>query len=105
MKMTSNKPAKKYYSAAEITEVLNIALYQLRYLETKIPNLSNYKIKNRKYYTANDLELFQNYLNINQSPHFISTNIHDKIDKLLTNFNDLSFQIKKILADSITTRL
>ena len=47
----SNKSTKKYYSASEITTLLNIALYQLRYLETKIPGLSNYKIKNRKYYT------------------------------------------------------
>ncbi|MCC8370171.1 MAG: hypothetical protein LN566_02215 [Rickettsia endosymbiont of Stiretrus anchorago] len=98
MKMTK----KKYYSASEITKLLNIALYQLRYLETKILGLSNYKIKNRKYYTANDFELFQNHLNIdkNMSNFFPNINIDDKIDILLINFNDLSLQIKKILADN-----
>ncbi|MCC8377112.1 MAG: hypothetical protein LN567_01760 [Rickettsia endosymbiont of Graphium doson] len=98
MKMTK----KKYYSASEITKLLNIALYQLRYLETKILGLSNYKIKNRKYYTVNDFELFQNYLNIdkNISNLFPDVNINDKIDILLINFNNLSLQIKKILADN-----
>ncbi|CEO16486.1 hypothetical protein RMONA_00290 [Rickettsia monacensis] len=50
---------KKYYSASEVIKHLNIALHQLRYLETKIPDLSNYKINNRKYYTANDIDLLQ----------------------------------------------
>ncbi|WP_341788745.1 MULTISPECIES: hypothetical protein [unclassified Rickettsia] len=96
MKMT-----KKYYSASEITKLLNIALYQLRYLEKKNLGLSNYKIKNRKYYTANDFELFQKHLNIDQniSSSFPNVNINDKIDILLINFNNLSLQIKKILAD------
>ncbi len=57
--MTNNKLTKKYYSASEVIKHLNIALNQLRYLETKIPDLSNYKINNRKYYTANDIELLQ----------------------------------------------
>ena len=93
---------KKYYSASEITKLLNIALYQLRYLETKILGLSNYKIKNRKYYTVNDFELIQNHLNIdkNISNLFPDVNINDKIDILLINFNNLSLQIKKILADN-----
>jgi len=96
--MTRNKLTKKYYSASEVTKHLNIALHQLRYLETKIPDLSNYKINNRKYYTANDIELLQKSLNkdnISFSPN--------KIDILLTKFHNLSFQIKKILADSSMT--
>ncbi|WP_341792496.1 hypothetical protein [Rickettsia endosymbiont of Gonocerus acuteangulatus] len=82
-----------------MTKLLNIALYQLRYLETKILGLSNYKIKNRKYYTANDFELFQNHLNIDKNiPNlFPDVNINDKIDILLINFNNLSLQIKKSL--------
>ena len=95
-----NKLTKKYYSASEVTACLSIALHQLRYLEIKIPNLSNFKIKNRKYYTVNDIELLKNYLNINKelSPNILSVN--KKIDILLTKFNNLSLQIKKILADS-----
>lgn len=98
---------KKYYSASEITKLLNIALYHLRYLETKIQGLSNYKIKNRKYYTANDFELFQNHLNINKNLSNSSSyiNINDKIAKLLTNFNNLSIQIKKILADNFISHV
>ena len=105
--MINNKLEKKYYSANEITELLNIALYQLRYLETKIPNLSNYKIKNRKYYTVNDLISFRSHLNISKdfSLSHPCNNINNKIDKLLTNFNNLSHQIKKILADFLTTQL
>lgn len=105
--MNSDKSTKKYYSANEITEGLNIALYQLRYLETKIRGLSNYKIKNRKYYTSNDFKLFQSYLNTNKNNSHSSpnTNIKYKIDKLLTNFNNLSLEIKKILVDNPIPRM
>ncbi|HJD55402.1 MAG TPA: hypothetical protein LFW21_01880 [Rickettsia endosymbiont of Pyrocoelia pectoralis] len=97
---------KKYYSASEITEALGIALHQLRYLETKIPNLSNYKIRGRKYYTANDRNLFQDHLNINKKlPLTNPFDYINKIDILLTKFNDLSLQIKKILADTHITCL
>lgn len=96
--MTNNKLTKKYYSASEVIKHLNIALHQLRYLETKISALSNYKINNRKYYTANDIELLQKSLNKN-----IISIPTDKIDVLLTDFYNLSLQIKKILADSSMT--
>ncbi|WP_218459842.1 MerR family transcriptional regulator [Rickettsia sp. TH2014] len=89
---------KKYYSASEVTKHLNIALHQLRYLETKIPDLSNYKIKNRKYYTVNDIDLLQKSLKKD-----ITSPSTDKVHILLTNFHNLSFQIKKILADSSMT--
>ncbi|HJD59132.1 MAG TPA: palindromic element RPE5 domain-containing protein [Rickettsia endosymbiont of Omalisus fontisbellaquei] len=119
--MTNNKLIgliKKYYSASEVIERLNIALHQLRYLETKIPDLSNYKINNRKYYTANDIELLQKSLSISQGAKRIEAREHtrtykdiaanlegssSRIDILLTNFHNLSLQIKKILADSSMT--
>lgn len=73
---------------------LNIALHQLRYLETKSPDLSNYKINNRKYYTANDIDLLQKSLNKD-----ITSLSTARIDILLilTNFHNLSLQIKKFL--------
>ncbi|AAY61053.1 RPE1 domain protein [Rickettsia felis str. Pedreira] len=89
---------KKYYSASEVTKHLNIALHQLRYLETKIPDLSNYKINNRKYYTVNDIDLLQKSLKKD-----ITSPSTDKVHILLTNFHNLSLQIKKILADSSMT--
>ncbi|MEY4463722.1 MAG: hypothetical protein RLZZ81_693 [Pseudomonadota bacterium] len=116
--MINNKLTKKYYSAAEITKHLNIALHQLRYLETKIPDLSNYKINNRKYYTANDIEVLQKSLSISRGAERIEVREHtrthkdiaanfedssSRIDILLTNFHNLSLQIKKILADSSMT--
>ncbi|WP_277360999.1 palindromic element RPE5 domain-containing protein [Rickettsia asembonensis] len=121
---------KKYYSASEVIKHLNIALHQLRYLETKIPDLSNYKINNRKYYTVNDIDLLQKScyktsytkINLEKSNRPVSrgaerTEVREhlkvykddvanfggsssRIDILLTNFHNLSFQIKKILADS-----
>ncbi|CAK6508101.1 MAG: HTH merR-type domain-containing protein [Rickettsia helvetica] len=90
--MTSNKLTKKYYSASEVIKHLNITLHQLRYLETKIPDLSNYKINNRKYYTANDIDLLQKSLNKD-----ITSLPTARIDVLLTNFHNLSLQIKKFL--------
>lgn len=106
VKPKKNSTEKKYYSASEITEALSIALHQLRYLETKIPNLSNYKIRGRKYYTANDRNLFHDHLNINKKlPLTNPSDYINKIDKLITKFTDLSFQIKKILADTHITSL
>ncbi|AAL03625.1 unknown [Rickettsia conorii str. Malish 7] len=96
--MTNNKLTKKYYSASEVIKHLNIALHQLRYLETKNPDLSNYKINNRKYYTANDIDLLQKSLNKD-----ITSLSTARIDILLTNFHNLSLQITKILADSSMT--
>ncbi|MFP3011900.1 MAG: palindromic element RPE5 domain-containing protein [Rickettsia sp.] len=131
--MTNNKLTKKYYSASEVIKHLNIALHQLRYLETKIPDLSNYKINNRKYYTANDIELLQKScyktsytkINLKKSNEPVSrgaeriiirehprtykdivanfSSSSSRIDILLTNFHNLSLQIKKILADSSMT--
>ncbi|WP_347939025.1 MerR family transcriptional regulator [Rickettsia oklahomensis] len=90
--MTNNKLTKKYYSASEVIKQLNIALHQLRYLETKIPDLSSYKINNRKYYTVNDIDLLQKSLNKD-----VISFPTERIDTLLTKFHNLSLQIKKIL--------
>ncbi|BDU59749.1 hypothetical protein FLA4_01590 [Candidatus Rickettsia kotlanii] len=87
--MINNKLTKKYYSASEVIKHLNIALHQLRYLEAKSSDLSSYKINNRKYYTANDIDLLQKALNKD-----ITSLSTARIDILLTNFHNLSLQIK-----------
>lgn len=47
---------KKYYSISEVTKLLNIHSHQLRYLERLLPNLTIHKIRNRRYYTRQDIE-------------------------------------------------
>jgi RPE1 domain-containing protein len=47
---------KKYYSIGEVTKILNIHSHQLRYLESILPNISIHKIRNRRYYTSQDIE-------------------------------------------------
>lgn len=53
---------KKYYSINEVSKILNITHNQLRYLEKILSDITVYKIRNRKYYTANDIKNFKSYL-------------------------------------------
>ncbi|MFY9590218.1 hypothetical protein [Rickettsia endosymbiont of Halotydeus destructor] len=92
--------AKKYYSTNEATKFLNIFPYQLRYLEANILNLSGYKIKNRKYYTNDDIKLLEDYI-ANNKKIPIKQNIQQisyRIDMLIKNFNILATDITEFLA-------
>ncbi|XVN42903.1 MAG: MerR family transcriptional regulator [Candidatus Rickettsia vulgarisii] len=53
---------KKYYSNSEVSKILNINHNQLRYLEKILSHITIYKIRNRKYYTAEDIEHFKSYI-------------------------------------------
>lgn len=50
---------KKYYSVSEVSKILNINHNQLRYLEKILPNITIYKIRKRRYYTANNIKNFK----------------------------------------------
>ncbi|WP_250311996.1 MerR family transcriptional regulator [Rickettsia endosymbiont of Oedothorax gibbosus] len=95
---------KKYYSISEVTKLLNIHSHQLRYLERMLPNLAIHKIRNRRYYTSQDIE----YLKIHmanksvplelEQPADLLDNQINKIDYLIKNFYDLSLTIQQILS-------
>lgn len=53
---------KKYYSISEVVELLNIPSHQLRYLEKKLPELVIHQIRNRRYYTSNNIAYLKDYL-------------------------------------------
>ncbi|MFP3017812.1 MAG: MerR family transcriptional regulator [Candidatus Tisiphia sp.] len=96
---------KKYYSIGEVTKLLNIHSHQLRYLERLLPNLTIHKIRNRRYYTRQDIEYLRAHMttkNIQiESQPIISKLSHNqinKIDCLIKNFYDLSLTIQRIIS-------
>ncbi|MDR0296545.1 MAG: MerR family transcriptional regulator [Rickettsia sp.] len=95
---------KKYYSIGEVTKLLNIHPHQLRYLECVSPNLSIHKIRNRRYYTSQDIEYLKLYManknvsiELEHSVNLLDNQIN-KIDCLIKNFYDLSLTIQQILS-------
>ncbi len=94
--------AKKYSSVAEVTKLLNIKIYQLRYLESTLPRLTIRKIRNRRYYTNDDIEYLRHYLPKNGSNEILlndteTTDRIQKIDQLIGKFNTLSLKIRKLV--------
>ncbi|WP_425360046.1 MerR family transcriptional regulator [Candidatus Tisiphia endosymbiont of Ceraclea dissimilis] len=95
---------KKYYSISEVTKLLNIHSHQLRYLERMLPNLAIHKIRNRRYYTSQDIEYLKTHmankivpLELEQPADLLDNQIN-KIDYLIKNFYDLSLTIQQILS-------
>ncbi|WP_341756161.1 MULTISPECIES: MerR family transcriptional regulator [unclassified Candidatus Tisiphia] len=95
---------KKYYSIGEVTKLLNIHSYQLRYLERMLPNLTIHKIRNRRYYTSQDIEYLKTHMTTKsvpielEQPLDLLDNQVNKIDCLIKNFYDLSLTIQQILS-------
>ena len=102
--------SKKYYSISEVTQILGIHDYQLRYLEKTSLGFTVHKIRGRRYYTSKDIDFLKNSLQQSakntpvskplqlefQEPHMIS----NKVDFLLSKFYKLSIELKRIIADS-----
>jgi DNA-binding transcriptional MerR regulator len=53
---------KKYYSISEVTKILRIHDYQLRYLEKISANFTVHKVRGRRYYTNKDIDFLKNSL-------------------------------------------
>jgi DNA-binding transcriptional MerR regulator len=98
--MSSNK---KYSSIGEVIKLLNIQAYQLRYLESTLPELTVYKIRNRRYYTNNEIEYLRNHLaknkNDKEQPIITksTTNQVQRIDQLINKFRILSGKINELI--------
>lgn len=112
---------KKYYSISEVAENLQISSHQLRYLELKITELVIFRVKNRRYYTVNDItnlrqhltkanrpaakidlcqKLYQKSIELKPSrivPTLLTipkTIDIEKIDLLISNFQELAKKIR-----------
>ncbi len=97
--MSSNK---KYSSIGEVIKLLNIQAYQLRYLESTLPELTVYKIRNRRYYTNNDIEYLRNHLAKSKGNNVRPINLPainqvQRIDQLINKFLVLSSDINKLI--------
>ena len=98
--MSSNK---KYSSIGEVIKLLNIQAHQLRYLESILPELTVYKIRNRRYYTNHDIEYLRNHLakgkNNKEQPLITksTTNRVHRIDQLINKLRILSGKINKLI--------
>jgi DNA-binding transcriptional MerR regulator len=51
---------KKYFSITEVSEITGLPDYKLRYIEKSNNKLKVTKIRGRRYYTSNDIQLIQN---------------------------------------------
>jgi DNA-binding transcriptional MerR regulator len=49
---------QKYFSIQEAAKITGLTIHQLRYLEKKNPTASISRIRGRRYYTHDDLNLF-----------------------------------------------
>lgn len=97
--MIENLQCKKYYSIAEVTTMFQISAHQLRYLEKALSNLTVTKIKGRRYYTQQNIELIKtrvkehsyNLFNLDHNT------IINQIDILMHKFCQLSSNINNVI--------
>lgn len=79
---------KKYYTIKEVTEILSIADYKLRYLEKTSPDLAIQKIRGRRYYQISDIEKLKIVLKSDNNRTII-----EQIDHLIKKFKSLIIMI------------
>jgi hypothetical protein len=85
---------KKYYTISEVTRICRIHLHQLRYLETRFPELILLKIKGRRYYTNENIEFIK--LNISFVSNVISETNLQNSEKMLQRIDDLIYKFCQI---------
>ncbi|NRB11163.1 MAG: MerR family transcriptional regulator [Rickettsiaceae bacterium] len=85
---------KKYFLIAEVEEITGLSAHKLRYLEKSL-NLEVRKIRNRRYYTQENINKIKKTLparivenNVTDSK-LEATNIINKIDDLIDKFSSL----------------
>lgn len=76
---------KKYYSISEVSSKLNIPDYTIRYFEKSNPNFKVKKLRNRRYYTIEDIEIIRESISLGNPLYIIS-----RIDNLISKFKLLS---------------
>lgn len=101
------RETKKYYSISEVAENLQISTHQLRYLEQKFTELEILKVKNRRYYTIDDITFLRTSITKTNvitpfrilPTSFTITRIIDieKINLLIKNFQRLAKNIESEL--------
>jgi DNA-binding transcriptional MerR regulator len=53
---------KKYYSISEVSKIFDIHAHQLRYLEKAVPNFEVHRIRGRRYYTRDNIEMMMKFI-------------------------------------------
>jgi DNA-binding transcriptional MerR regulator len=101
----------KYYTIAEVSEILSISKANLRYLETTIKKFKIKKIRGRRYYTEDNigqlkikleekgleigqLELFKPTTTSAQKEQKPQSNLLSRIENLEKKFIDLQKRLK-----------
>lgn len=82
---------KKYYTIGEVAKLLNIELYQLRSIDKKVGK-KLLKIKNRRYYTLQNIELIKSLL-----PSIKNRNILHSTAVITENQNTLTTGVQLVL--------
>lgn len=97
---------KKYFSISEICRLCQLPLHKLRYIEKTDKNFTVTKIRNRRYYTQQNIQyLLSHYTQLNLSTdlskidtasitkestyHLNNTQLLKQIDQLLNKFSNL----------------
>lgn len=90
---------KKYYSISDIASIFKIPPHQLRYLEKSMPKFVAIKVRGRRYYTQQNIEILKAHFANN--PKQLSLNfapkINDTIDNLIAKFNCISNNILQLI--------
>lgn len=84
---------KKYFSISEISRLTGLSPAKLRYIEKSNQSFKVLKIRDRRYYTQENLryitELCQSHAkNVQQDVHSKNNNMIEKIDNILNRFKE-----------------
>jgi len=104
---------KKYFSISEASKMSGIAAHRLRYIEKSDPNVEIVKIRERRYYTKDNIDYIKNTYQSNEvepdlpteiaivpekekSESIIGLNaeIISQIDQLIIKFSNLTDRIR-----------
>lgn len=69
---------KKYFSISEVCQAANISAHKLRYLETSIVNFKIIQIRNRRYYTEDNILQICKFLGLHEQ--VVLSNLQQEIE-------------------------
>ena len=81
---------KKYRSIAEVSNITSLTISKLRYIEKSDPVFKVIKIRDRRYYTQENIEyLKEHYAQCKDDEDTCKIPISVQIDQLIENFQNL----------------
>ena len=85
---------KKYFTIADVKKITGLEIHKLRYIEKSDHKIKIFRIRNRRYYTQNDIDYIIETYSLSKASNITNLDSHkihiiSKIDACLEKFQSL----------------